>query len=212
MKDSISPEEKLLRLIRGERKKPPVSLPKEVNISIQEKPQPDKTSQKFVFELQKYISRLDTKAFIIIGFIAAVLYLLSAIAQPFFIRKKVSSLAEESYQEAKGPAYIEVDKNGVSATYDFYAQGVKNKQIFGTGSTVSQGEPADVTVGGSFAKDINLLGVISGDNPQAIIEDRKSQKTYYVNKGQMIGELQVTDIRDGKVTLNYGGQVFELSI
>ncbi|MCM8789708.1 MAG: hypothetical protein NC916_01615, partial [Candidatus Omnitrophica bacterium] len=59
-------------------------------------------------------------------------------------------------------------------------------------------------------KDLKLLGIIFGDNPQAIIEDAKNQKTYYLNREQSIGDFIVEDIRDGKVILDYQGQKFEL--
>jgi type II secretory pathway component PulC len=67
-------------------------------------------------------------------------------------------------------------------------------------------------VGTELMKEINLLGVISGANPQAVIEDKKSGKTYYVTEGQMIGDFQVEEIGYGKIILNYNGQKFELNI
>ena len=59
-------------------------------------------------------------------------------------------------------------------------------------------------------KDITLVGIITGANPQAVIEDKKSLKNYYVTKGQFIGQMQVEDIQEGKIIINYKGQKYEL--
>lgn len=92
-----------------------------------------------------------------------------------------------------------------------YLQGVRIHRIFGgisyqAAETKEKSDKAAV----DLVKDISLLGVISDDNPQAVIEDKKTQKTYYLNKGQFIGEFQVQDIQPGKVILKYNDQKFEL--
>ncbi len=59
-------------------------------------------------------------------------------------------------------------------------------------------------------KDMSLVGIIAGENPQAIIEDKKTQKTFYLSRGQFMGEFQVKEIKEGKVILDYKGQSYEL--
>lgn len=58
----------------------------------------------------------------------------------------------------------------------------------------------------------SLSGVVSGERPQAIIEDKKAQKTYFLNKGQYLGEFRIDDIMEGKVIFDFNGQKFELSL
>ncbi len=65
---------------------------------------------------------------------------------------------------------------------------------------------------GQAIQDLNLLGIVSGDNPQAIIEDKKSQKTYFLKKGDFLGDFELKDIQKGKVILDLSGQQFELSL
>lgn len=210
MMDNISPEEKLLQLIRGKKKsRVPMLAEKDPNALVPLKIQGGVTRQKWALKFEKYIPRINTNTLILIGLITSSLYLLSAFAYPLFVTKKTIFLRE------KTPDRITESKEAIKQEerkpYDFYTQGIETKQIFGAVSAQLTQESA-VTVGANLIKDINLLGVISGDNPQAIIEDKKSQKTYYVTKGQMIGEFQVEDIGDGKIILNYSGQRFELSI
>lgn len=210
MTDNISPEEKLLRLIRGQKKiRVPVLTEGNPNALAPVKIQGGVIRQKQTFKFKKYIPRFNTNILISIGLVSASLYLLSAFAYPLFVTKETIFLREnplDKITESK-----EAIKQEEIKPYDFYTQGIKTKQIFGAASAQLTQEP-NVTVGANLIKDINLLGVISGDSPQAIIEDKKSQKTYYVTKGQMIGEFQVEDIGDGKIILNYSGQRFELSI
>ncbi|MCX5693007.1 MAG: hypothetical protein NTX47_04920 [Candidatus Omnitrophica bacterium] len=58
----------------------------------------------------------------------------------------------------------------------------------------------------------NLLGIIRGDNDQAIIEDKVLNKTFFLYKGDSLGELKVYDIKDSAVILEYKGEKVELKI
>ncbi|MDO8489650.1 MAG: hypothetical protein Q7S42_06055, partial [Candidatus Omnitrophota bacterium] len=195
MKDNISPEEKLLRLIRGQ-KKSCISVLAEGNPNALAPVQMQGgfIHQKGVFKFEKYFSQFNANTLILIGFAVSSLYLLSAFIRPSFITKKAIFLQErpvDKITESK-----EVIKQNEIKPYDFYTQGIKSKQIFGV-SSARLTQESTVTVGANLIKDINLLGVISGARPQAIIEDKKSEKTYYVTNGQMIGEFQVEGIGDG---------------
>jgi len=210
MKDNVSPEEKLLRLIRGQKKsRIPASSDSTLDASAPVKMEGGVVDKKVAFEFKKYLPQLNINILILIGFVAASLYLLSAFIYPLFYAKRDVLSRDRSID--KITELKETVKQEEIKPYDYYTQGIKSKQIFGAGSEQLSPD-SGITVGANLISDINLLGVISGASPQAIIEDKKSQKTYYVNKGQVIGEFQVEDIRDGKVILNYGGQKFELSI
>lgn len=210
MKDNIPPEEKLLRLIRGQKKNHiPVLAEGVLNALVPVKTQGSVIGQKQDFKLKKYIPQLSTNTLILIGLTVSALYLSSALVFPLFISKKIVFLQEKPHNKVFESK--EVIKQEEIKAYDFYAQGIKSKQIFGIASTQLT-QNSNVTVGASLIKDINLLGVISGANPQAIIEDKKLEKTYYVTNGQMMGEFKVENIGDGKIILNYSGQKFELSI
>ena len=65
---------------------------------------------------------------------------------------------------------------------------------------------------GEALQDLNLLGVITGDDNQAIIEDTKTKKTFFLYKGDSFREFKVYDIREGSVTLDYEGERIELKM
>ena len=90
-------------------------------------------------------------------------------------------------------------------------EGVRQRRIFGN-ILVQQAGIANAAANADLIKKINLVGIIAGENPQAIIEDKDARKTYSVTKGQAIGEFRVEDIQEGKIILEYRGQRYELSI
>ena len=97
--------------------------------------------------------------------------------------------------------------------YEFYLEAASGRQIFRGASGNAAGQEAPVVKPAAetdLIKQINLVGIIQGDNPQAIIEDKNTQKTYYLGKGQFIGEIKIEDIQEGKIIVNDKGQRHEL--
>lgn len=58
----------------------------------------------------------------------------------------------------------------------------------------------------------SLKGILSEDSPQAIIEDKKTKQTYFLNKGDSLGEFLIEEINEGKITLDLEGQKVEMSL
>jgi cell division protein FtsL len=63
-----------------------------------------------------------------------------------------------------------------------------------------------------IAKDLTLLGIIEGEVNQAIIEDKEAKKTFFLYKGDTLGEFKIYDIKEGSVTLDYKGEKIELKM
>jgi type II secretory pathway component PulC len=84
--------------------------------------------------------------------------------------------------------------------YSSYSNAVPGRTVFGP---AQGGASEDVAPAGSVSERVGLVGIITGDNPQAIIEDKKAQKTYYLNKGQSFEGYVLEEIADGKVILDY---------
>ncbi len=59
---------------------------------------------------------------------------------------------------------------------------------------------------------LKLQGIIAGANPQAIVEDIKTGRVYFLSLGERIGEMELKQILPGKVKLDYHGQEVELSL
>ncbi len=72
--------------------------------------------------------------------------------------------------------------------------------------------PEDTAPVQDVKADLNLLGIVTGDNNQAIIEDKNLKKTFFLYKGDNIGELKVYDIKGNAVILDYKGEKIELNI
>jgi hypothetical protein len=93
--------------------------------------------------------------------------------------------------------------------YSSYEKNVGEKNLF-TASTQTVSEAPVPSSSSAASKRFNLVGIITGDKPQAIVEDKEAGKTYYLYKGQSIGGITITDIGPGKVVLNYNGEAITL--
>lgn len=191
MKDNISPEEKLLRLIKGEKKET----------------RPTTKTEKPSF-LKADFSSLNLKKILLGLFILSCISLVIAFSYPWFVMQKIDLPKANPQMPGEETALLKEE----TKTYEYYLEPIKQRQIFATGTSSERTEQPIAVASADMVKDLSLLGVISGANPQAIIEDKKSQKTFYVSKGQLIGELQVEDIKEGKIILNHKGQRYELSL
>lgn len=192
MKDNISPEEKLLRLIKQDKTSTPLNLPKK--------------TAAYSFP-QKYLIPLSIQKLIIALFAVSCVYLIISFIYPWvgFKKIKLPDIPPEKV-EMEGP---ESEPKEEPKPYEFYLQGLSQRQIF-SNPTAQEGAGPSPLASADLIKDLNLVGIISGVNPQAVIEDKKTQKTYYLRKGQFIGELQIEDIQEGKIIVTYNGQKYEL--
>ncbi len=57
-----------------------------------------------------------------------------------------------------------------------------------------------------------VVGILQSGEPQAIVLNKKSQKTFYVPAGQAFGEINVLKIEPGRVIVGYNGETMDLSI
>lgn len=207
MKDNLTPEEKLLRLIRKDKKQSAGSEKQPVASTVEAIPKatiisqaPPEKSTVLFFRLQKII---------FLAFVASGFYVVYAFVSPWFYAQEFNF----SRGIEKAPVELKFKPLPLAKPYEFYLQGIQGRQIFrstGTATVTPEALSSVHDINLDFIKNIGLVGILSGDNPQAVIEDKKVQKTYYVSKGQFIGEFQVEEIREGKIILNYRGQKFEL--
>lgn len=186
MKNGISAEEKLLKLIRKARKQETVA---------RIEPEPAK----------KHLSFESARRFASMVFALSCVYLIVAFVYPFFGLKRIKLAGDARYDAPD----LALEAKEAVKPYNFYSQGPGTRQIF-SGGIAAQAQALPAIVDADLTRDIILVGVITDKNPQAIIEDKKTQKTYYLTKGQYLGQLQIDDIQQGKVTLSSNGQRFEL--
>ena len=61
------------------------------------------------------------------------------------------------------------------------------------------------------SKNLSLVGISWSADPDVIIEDKSAQKTFFVKRGQMVGNgVKVEAVFKDKVVLSHDGQEFEL--
>jgi len=54
-------------------------------------------------------------------------------------------------------------------------------------------------------KNLNLIGVVDDGEVKAVIEDKKSCKSYFLKKADIISGLSVLQIKDNEVIFEAGG-------
>lgn len=223
MHKSISPEEKLLSIIKGKQNIPEESAPRPEIKDIKPIPRsPWSKADDYILAVLKNDflknSILDARVLkvfnkytvIIAALIAGYLILDIILVSPS--RKAAALIAGAS---ASGPlAVVPAEKTMPIETkgYSYYSNRMSGRNMFVGGSSIqteSQGsgmEPSAELSGGN----LGLVGIIPGGNPQAIVEDKKNQKTYYLVKGQSINGITLEDINEDKVVLEYRGKKMTL--
>jgi hypothetical protein len=220
MHKDISPEEKLLSIIRGKRNIPESAAPK---LEIKD----NKSAPRILWKrIDDYISAilknnflknsiLDAEtlnvfnkcAVIIAALIAGYLILDIILVSP---SRKAALLISKSAisRPLAGPGEKAMPIE--TKSYSYYSNRISARNIFGPGSNIeSQGSGMESSAELSGG-DLGLVGIVPGNDPQAIIEEKKNQKTYYLLKGQSINGITVENINEDKVVLEYRGKKMTL--
>ncbi len=201
---SLTPEEKLLRLIKGVKAKK--DMPHET-LGIERPGQEERTGKfNYIGKAYKHLTPRVIENIIIITLIISAGYFVVSCLYPFLGNKAIDL---GKYL----PESIVLEQPQVSEENNLleqYLGAVNRRRAFKSIDFTSGQLP--LAASGDIAKDFVLVGIISGSSPQAIIEDKKSGKAYYVVKGQFIGQYMLEDILDGKIILKINGQSFEISI
>lgn len=214
MHKNVSPEEKLLSIIKGNNKSQP-AIPAEA---------PQAQASQARNKIDDYISALSKNAIlkksvfdpaalraynrymIIAGGLIA-LYLIMDILLVSPYRKAahtISSLASSATSIRTAEKKVPIE----TKNYSYYSSKLSGRSLF-TGGPYSSSAPEELS-DDEASDNIGLVGIMPGNNPQAIIEDKKAQKTYYLIKGQSINGITVDDVKEGNVILDYKGRKLTL--
>jgi hypothetical protein len=222
MYKDISPEEKLLSIIKGKQNIPESGASKP---DIKDnKPLPRARWSKiddYVLTVLKNDflknSILDARALKIFNKYAVIIAALIAgylILDLILVSPSRNAARLITKASLSGPLVVSAQMRMPIETkgYSYYSNRMSGRNIFSGGSyiqTESQAagmDPSAELSGGN----LGLVGIIPGANPQAIVEDKKNQKTYYLLKGQSINGITVEDINEDKVVLEYRGKKMTL--
>ncbi len=206
MPGDITPEEKLLRLIKdgssqAKKEDPLLNDAPIVNcVLLQKKIDPPKTYHAF------WINGLSILSSCLIGLFTLILGYQVIEGQPVIPLPIHKNNALESLRFPS----LSLKKTEI---FDFYAKPFQKANLF-----KSAGEPPPVTYQENttgfrdLIKNYSLSGIIDGDDPQAIIEDKTNGQVYYVEAGGYVGSLQVIEVRNNSVLLRYGNEEGQLTL
>lgn len=217
-KENISPEEKLLHLIRSPAHKK----------TAKQQPQPEasgrdqrpKAPAAPSAEPKKH-EKKDQEAFfsgvvsINCGLINRCIF--------FFIFVTFCFLCLDFYFNAV-QAHLPFESSGVKSQkpvkertikpFSYFQQAIDKRILFQ--SLAPEKEAARIVPAGAtfrdLVKNLTLMGIVSGRNQQAVIEDTKTKKTYFLYEGDFLGEIKVEEIHADRVVLEYRGESAQLFI
>jgi len=94
----------------------------------------------------------------------------------------------------------------------YYLEMVQRRDIFSPVKLLSAENPQDEAKKALsvLIKDLKLVGISWGTDPQVIIEDTKDNKTYFLKTGDTISKFKIETILKDKVILEAEGQKMEL--
>lgn len=212
-KDEITPEEKLLRLIRRSsnkvskgRQTDQLTIRKEGESS---KPTPSSADfnssklkdAKIIFAGIKSVNFILINRLIIIIVLVALAWFLYDL---YFYSQQIS---KPLYSPKSGTKIISLKEREIKP-YSYYQQEISKRNLFK--AELLEPESKKVVPAGStfkeLIKSLKLLGIVSGDSPQVIIEDNKLQKTYFLHAGDYLGEIKIEEIYSDRATLEFKGE------
>ncbi len=233
---SLTPEEKLLRLIK-EGAKP------EKELKPAEQPAPQKTNMSNAMEpvqeqavpTQNIKPSLDAqlKNFFTIGNINKILFILFFLVIIYVLYSLATFIMSNAAPgaKAKNGINLKLDEKALPAKneneqaksaqpqpIDYYLQDIQKKDIFKSVIVEKAGainsaatQPAKAKLE-EIAKYFSLKGIIEGNKLQAVIEDTRAGKTYFVTKGENIGDVTIDDITETKVKIRLEDQTTDLTL
>lgn len=195
--DKMMPEERLLKIIEN-----PMSAKSAGSVALNK---PVDGAPRNILALAKrfnigvdFFKRLGLRRInIIVAAVAVIVTLVWLI--DFFTMNRALKVRESKIKPAADDSAKEVDSSKAAKmpTHEMIAA-AKKRNIFTSSPTV----PEAVMLQDSQAiADLKLVGIIWSDNPQAMIEDTKGQKTYLLSTGDKIGKFKVKQILRDKAII-----------
>jgi hypothetical protein len=98
-------------------------------------------------------------------------------------------------------------------SFDDYQKLINAKPIFAPPAVETRKAVAPEGPGLSdLIRDLRLVGVMPGDIPQVIIEDKKNNQTLFLREGEMINDIEIKSISGGRVVLARNDETVTLSL
>lgn len=226
MAEEFSPEEKLLRLIRGEKKHKDKPAPEkaEPSKSVAEAPSAELKEIKY----EPRTTQVLTGEWRYLKFINSALILILILTIGFFVFDFIRPKLERPTAEAGRQPQIATSElqpqisepqapsqGAQTPPFSTYAESIGKRELFKPQQVeVKTEKPSEEKAELAYdkLKDLSLIGIIAGEKPQAVVEDKKNQKTYFLYKGQTVNQLKVEEILEDRIILDFDGEKLELSL
>lgn len=222
MAEEFSPEERLLRLIRGKKRDESKSTPEKAESSAEIPSTTGIQNMKYSPPVNKTVAdewryfKFFNLALVIMLVVVIMFYIFDLVSsnleRPTFGRLHKSEGASRPPRPAiSGPQNAKLEAQ--PAPFSTYAEVIGKRELFKPpkSETVKEKPTAQKTESASDKlKYLSLIGIIGGERPQAVIEDKKDKKTYFLNKGQTVSGMKVEDILEDRIILEFDGEKIEL--
>ena len=146
-------------------------------------------------------------------FILAV-YLVSNVIAFVINMKKIPDYLKPEAQKEGGLAADAYNASGLSRGTAYYLEKVRQRNIFRMGSEAASGAENAVKAPTAeiiqATQHLKLVGISWSSDPDALIEDTKALRTFFVKRGQKVGDIKIQAILKDKVILSVGGEEMEL--
>lgn len=205
-KNDITPEERLLKIIEN----PNVKIrPLPIGAKIKSL---GRAPLKGLFagfhidknDLKKFNLKLANKVIVIICVLITFVWLYNFINIGIKLEKRFKQITIDMVQ----PGQEEAKLPKIDVSIDEAVTEIKRRNIF-TFLPSKEEAQAAVNIGLTLGN-LKLVGILWSDNPQAMIENLKEQKTYFVSKGDRIGDIEIRNILRDKVIVGKGTEEWEL--
>jgi type II secretory pathway component PulC len=159
------------------------------------------------------LAKLDVK--VVNSFLGLIVALLSIYFLSSFFVSVINLRKTPELESKTSLGKIETnfpEPSGLKKAVSYYLDKTRQRDIFTMGSkkTDPAAKPAPSAKELEIAASFKLVGISWSNDPDAMIEDSKALKTFFVKRGEMVGEAKVQAIFKDKVVLSYNGQEFEL--
>lgn len=163
-------------------------------------------------------SQLDIKAvnkLLGLGVVLVTVYFISNILGVTLRIRNMPQVKPQPLKAGAVPAFQggSLLKNAVS----YYLELIRQRDIFRMGAKKPEGAGSEAQAPSGPSGEVieatqhlKLVGISWSNDPDAMIEDTKALKTFFVKRGQMIGDVRVQAIFKDKVVLQYWGEEIEL--
>lgn len=208
MQENISPEEKLLSLIKkggnDTKNTPPPQPPK------QEEP----PKGPIAIPRKKRVKGIKSSAilnkFLVICALCAIGYMIFSYLSAYKPKTRIPERVELKKEDQT--------LEGASAKVpplSNYTDVLSSRQMFRL-YEVPKPKPTGPTKPkvtlGQLLGGYTFVGIIFGDVPQAIVEEKRTGQSFYLVAGQLLGEIKIEKIERGKITVSYEDERMDISI